>query len=393
VRLAQLATRFPPGTGGVERHVQEISRRLVRSGHTVDVYTSDLLTEFPIRRFDASVPRLDRTDAGTIHRLKVWSLPGELHYPFFRGLGRSLARDRPELLHVHTFGTNQVAVARRHRHMHGTPFVLTAHFHPDWSIEGGWLRHQIREYYDRHLAGPILADASRIIVQTDAEEGLLRELRLPLPPVVKIPAGHTPLPPPPPGDRPFAHRLGVDGPFALFVGRLASNKGLPVLLEAFQGLHRRDPTAALVLVGPDGGMRTTLVHRAAELGISSQVHITGYLEDEGLLASAFREARLFVLPSEYEAFGLVLLEALVQGTPVIATRVGGVPEVIEDGRAGLLVPPNDAPALEHALEELWNDEAKRNELAEYGKTVAVPRFSWDAITNQLVALYREVLDR
>ncbi|MFZ0891341.1 MAG: glycosyltransferase family 4 protein [Thermoplasmata archaeon] len=393
MRLAQLSTRFPPGTGGVERHVQEISRRLVRAGNSVDVYTSALLTEFPIRRLDASVPRLEQTDAGTIHRLTVWSLPGELHYPFFLGLQRSLVRDRPELLHVHTFGTNQVAVARRHRRRIGTPFVLTAHFHPDWSIEGGWLRHQIREYYDRHMAGPILADASRIVVQTDAEEGLLRELRIPLPPVVKIPAGHTPLPPPPPGDRPFAHRLGIDGPFALFVGRLASNKGLPILFEAFRGLHRRDPTASLAIVGPDGGMRASLDRQAAELGISAQVHFTGFLEDESLLASAFREARVFVLPSEYEAFGLVLLEALVQGTPVVATKVGGVPEVIEDRRAGILVPPNDAGALEGALEELWDDESKRRQFAEYGRTQVVPRFSWDAITNQLLALYHEVLDR
>jgi glycosyltransferase involved in cell wall biosynthesis len=393
VRLAQLSTRFPPGTGGVERHVQEISRRLVHLGHSVDVYTSVLLSEFPIRRLDPTVPRLEHTDAGTIHRLNVWSLPGELHYPFFRGLGRALLRNRAELLHVHTFGTNQVAVARRHRRRTGTPFVLTAHFHPDWSIEGGWLRHVIRQYYDRHLAGPILADASRIIVQTDAEEGLLRQLRLALPPIVKIPAGHTPLPPPPPGDRPFSQRFALDGPFALYVGRLASNKGLPVLVEAFRGLRQSDPAASLVLIGPDGGMGATIARRASELGISRAVRILGYLKDESLLAAAFREARVFVLPSDYEAFGLVLLEALVQGTPVVATRVGGVPEVIEDGRAGLLVPPHDAAALRTALEGLWADDAKRRTLAEYGRSVIVPRFSWDTITQQLVRLYQEVLDR
>ncbi len=393
MRLAQLSTRFPPGTGGVERHVQEISRRLVLRGHSVDVFTSNLQTEFPIRRFNRTVPRFERTEVGAIHRLKVWSLPGELHYPFFRGLGRALARAGPELVHVHTFGTNQVAVARRFRRRTGTPFVLTAHFHPDWSIEGGWLRHQIREYYDRHLAGPILHDAARIIVQTDAEEGLLRALRHALPPVVKIPAGHTPLPAPPPGARPFAQRFQIDGPFVLYVGRLASNKGLLGLIDAFRILLQREANATLVLVGPDGGMRANVERRIAELGLTRRVRLTGFVEDEGLLASAFREARLFVLPSDYEAFGLVLLEAMVQGTPVIATRVGGVPEVVEEGRGGMLVPPNDVNALAAALEELWTDEPKRRQLVDYGRMVIVPRFSWEAITDQLVALYREVLDR
>ena len=222
MKVAQLATRYPPGPGGVERHVAELAPRLGRLGHRVDVYTSELYREFPWERLAPDVPRDEGTPFGRVHRLKVWSLPGELHYTFFRGLGAALARDRPDLVHAHTYGTHQVAVARRHRRHYGTPFVLTAHFHPIWSIEGGRMRHRLRGFYDRRIAGPIVRDASTVVVQTREEERLVRALGLDLPPVVVVPPGYTPLPDPPPGLT-FAERFGVPGPFVLFVGRLASN--------------------------------------------------------------------------------------------------------------------------------------------------------------------------
>lgn len=391
MKVAQLSTRYPPAPGGVERHVAELAPRLAARGHRVDVYTSDLYREFPWERLDASVPREEETGFGAVHRLKVWSLPGELHYTFFRGLGAALERDRPDLVHAHTYGTHQVAVARRHHRRRGTPYVLTAHFHPIWSIEGGWLRHRIRGFYDRRLAGPVVREAAAVVVQTREEERLLRSLGLPLPRVVIVPPGYRPLPVPPAGATPFAERFAIGGPFVLFVGRLASNKGLLDLVSAFATLARDDPTAHLVLVGADGGMRAAVEARADTLGLKGRVRLLGHLDDEAWVAAAYREARLSVLPSEYEAFGLVLLESLAQGTPVVASRVGGIPEVVEDGRAGLLVPPRDPAALADALRRLWSDRELARRLGEYGRTVVVPRFTWDALAARLDALYREIV--
>ena len=393
MKVAQISTRYPPGPGGVERHVAEVASRLGARGHSVQVYTSDLYREFPLERLPPTVPREERTGFGTVHRLRVWSMPGELHYPFFRGLTAALRHDRPDVVHVHTYGTNQVAVARRHGARTGTPFVLTAHFHPIWSIHGGWLRHRIRGFYDHRLAGPVLAAAARVIVQTREEERLLRSLGLRLPPVEIVPPGYSPLPDPPDGARSFADRAGVPGPYVLFVGRLASNKGLVELLRAFAELARDDPAAHLVLVGEDGGMRATLEARARGLGLESRVRFLGHVADEGVLASAYRDARFTVLPSEYEAFGLVLLESLAQGTPVVASRVGGIPEVIEDDRTGLLVPPGDVPALAAALRRLWGDPALARRLGRHGRTEVVPRYSWDRLVDRLEVVYREVLAR
>lgn len=389
MKVAQLSTRYPPGPGGVERHVAELAPRLGRLGHRVDVFTSDLYREYPWERLASSVPREEATDFGAVHRLPVRTLPGELHYPFFRGLGRALDRFGPDVVHAHTYGTHQVAVgARRHRR-HGTPMVVTAHFHPIWSIEGGWFRHRLRGTYDRLFAGPVLRAASRLIVQTHEEERLVRALGLELPPVAIIPPGYAPFAGPPSG-RSFAATFGLPGPFLLFVGRLASNKGLPRLVEAFAPLARADPNAYLVLVGADGGVGPAVDARARALGLGPRVRRLGYMGDEALLAAAYREARATVLPSDYEAFGLVLLESLAQGTPVVASRVGGIPEIVEDGRSGLLVPPGDGPGLASALGRIWNDPTLARSLGEYGRRTVVPRFTWEALADNVARVYREV---
>lgn len=388
MKLAQLSTRYPPGLGGVERHVAEVSAELGARGHTVRVLTSDLCREYPWERLPPSVPRTERTAFGSIERLRVWSLPGGLHYPFFRGLEGALLADPVDVVHAHTYGTHQVAVAHRHHRRTGTPFVLTAHFHPIGSIEGGWFRHRLRGLYDRRFAAPLLADAARLIVQSREEERLLRLLSIPLPPVRIVPPGHAPFPSPASGAA-FRDRYGIGGPYVLFVGRLASNKGLGTLLEAFVPLARRTPSASLVLIGPDGGMRATLESRARALDIASRVKLLGWIADEAMLASAFREARFFVLPSEYEAFGLVLLEAMGQGTAVIATRVGGIPEFVEDGRAGLLVPPGDPARLSEAIERLWADPAGTAALGAYGRDRIAPRYRWGTVADRLAAIYEE----
>ncbi|MCI4336948.1 MAG: glycosyltransferase family 4 protein [Thermoplasmata archaeon] len=389
MKLAQLSTRYPPGPGGVERHVAEISRRLVARGHPVTAYATDLYQEYPWRRLEPSVPREEVVQGVRVRRLPAWTLPGEFHYPFFRGLPRALDADRPDLLHAHTYGTHHAAAARKYGRSHGVPYVLTAHFHPIWSIHGGWLRHRLRSFYDHRLAAPIVADAATLIVQTHEEERLIREIGLELPKVATIPPGYTPLPDPTPGDRPFSRSIGIEGPFVLFVGRLASNKGLGALVDAFSSLHRSDPTACLVLVGEDGGELERVTSRVRQKGLGEWVRTPGFLSDERMLAAAFRESRVFALPSEYEAFGLVLLEAMAQGTPVVASRVGGIPEFVEDGIAGLLVAPSDVNELAQALQQLWNDPERRRRLGDYGRDVVVPRYSWDRVVDALEVVYRE----
>jgi D-inositol-3-phosphate glycosyltransferase len=140
-------------------------------------------------------------------------------------------------------------------------------------------------------------------------------------------------------------------------------------------------------------MRSQVLAHVSEAGLASRVHLTGFIPEDRILAAAFQEARVFALPSEYEAFGLVLLEAMAQGTPVIASRVGGIPEFVPDPAAGRLVPPDNAPALAEALLAVWDDKPMRRRMGEFGRTQVVPRYSWDRVVDRLLPLYHEVAGR
>jgi glycosyltransferase involved in cell wall biosynthesis len=140
-------------------------------------------------------------------------------------------------------------------------------------------------------------------------------------------------------------------------------KGIPELLRAFARLYPRFPTAELYLVG-DGPDRVQFETLAHELGIHARVHFTGFVADpRGYLA----EADVFVLASHREPAGLVLSEAREAGCAIVATRVDGIPEMLDQGEAGVLVPARDEAALADAIERLLTDRAAREALAARGR--------------------------
>jgi glycosyltransferase involved in cell wall biosynthesis len=144
----------------------------------------------------------------------------------------------------------------------------------------------------------------------------------------------------------------VEGPYFLFVGRLRIRKGVEVLLEAIKGF----PEARLLIAG-DGEHRASLERRAAELELGAAVRFLGRCE-AGRVRGLLRGARALVVPSIYEGMPLVVLEAMEAGVPVIASAVSGIPEVVEDGGTGWLVPPEKPEALADALAEAWTDPAE-----------------------------------
>lgn len=391
-RVLHVSTRYPPGPGGVERHVREVAVRQRAAGLDARVLTTDLLTEIPWKRIDP-VPARTATDPDgvPVRYRRPYALGGDLHYPFLPGLYFDLRREAPDLVHVHTYGTYQGFSAAFLERLNRVPWVMTAHYHPTWSIWGGERRKELRSLYDRYLARRVVRHLARLILQSAEEERLLREVLPELPPVAFVPPGYTPLPPPTTAGGGFRGAYRITAPrFLLFAGRLASNKGLPLLVEAFTRLAPRSPDLDLVLVGEDGGEGERVGALAQKAGLSARVHRVGFVRDEALLASAYAQASAFVLPSDYEAFGLVLLEAMAQGTPVVATRVGGMPSIVEDGRNGRLVPPGDVGALTSALEELLSDPGRAKAWGKYGQERTVPRHSWERTSRGLMDVYRTV---
>ncbi|MBI4370944.1 MAG: glycosyltransferase family 4 protein [Elusimicrobia bacterium] len=183
--------------------------------------------------------------------------------------------------------------------------------------------------------------------------------------------------------------LGVPAGVPLIgaIGHLEARKGFRVLLEAFRLLAPRRPDARLAVIGApiepeeDAALRAL----AADPAVAGRATLVGYKPRARRFAAAFD---VCVVPSlRSESFGLVALDAMRAGRPVVASRVGGLPEVVADGETGLLAPPGDAAALARALEELLADPAKARRLGEAGRRRAAARFS----AERMAAEYREVL--
>ena len=169
----------------------------------------------------------------------------------------------------------------------------------------------------------------------------------------------------------------------LFVGRLAAVKGVPVLLEALQGLIAEYPDLRLTLVG-DGPEREDLERLAARLG--DHVNFVGY-KSQDEVAALLREATALVLPSFAEGLPVVLMEALAARVPVVTTRIAGVAELVEDEESGLLVPPGDAVALRAALARVLGDAEMRRRMGEVGRARVVEEFASNSEAAWLAQLF------
>jgi starch synthase len=188
------------------------------------------------------------------------------------------------------------------------------------------------------------------------------------------------------------HGIDPSRPYVIFVGRITRQKGVPVLLRAAAAL---DPSAQLVLCA---GAADT-----AELGAEVSSLVAGLQESRSgviwipemlpkpEIIQLLTHALVFVCPSVYEPLGIVNLEAMACATAVVASRVGGIPEVVEESVTGLLVPPDDPAALADALNVLLRDPARAGAMGLAGRERAVSEFSWDAVAAQTAELYAELV--
>jgi glycosyltransferase involved in cell wall biosynthesis len=286
-----------------------------------------------------------------------------------RGLGQLRGRrDLDVLLCFQTLIAGWIgAEARRWL---GVPFVL-------------WLRSQME-----YRLGPtrfgitapyVLAAADRVFVQAEPirrellatfDRPGLRRLRRRLGSrIAVVPNGVDPGPP----------RNGREGDYVVYVGRLAEGKGLPELIDAMRGF----PGERLVVIG-DGPLRSRLVRLATGL----DVRFEGEVPQEQVLA-ALRGAKCLVLASESEGLPNGVLEAMAQGVPVLATAVGGVPSLIEDGRTGLLIPPRAPDELKRALGRLLSDAELRKALGRNARG-ATEGYAWPFLARRVATELEDV---
>lgn len=176
--------------------------------------------------------------------------------------------------------------------------------------------------------------------------------------------------------------------YILTVSRLDKRKDIPTLLRAFSDVLKSNPSLKLIIVG-DGPEKSNLIKLAHESGLSGNVEFCGFVDDERM-SDYYRSAELFVLSSLQEGFGIVLAEALACGTPVVSTACGGVGDIIEHGKTGLLAKKGDHRDLSEKISEILDSKNFRNRIAKDGMKFVRSKFSYEKIGGQFLDLYERI---
>lgn len=386
MRVLTTAIRYPPAPGGVETHAHEVARLLVQRGHDVVVYTSDLIKEHPFKHLD--MPH-EMVDGVHVIRKRAHRINATFHYVVIPGELEMLRRPT-DVIHSHSFGYFHTNVAALRSTLRETPFVITPHYHPPESMEGGWARRQMRRLYDSEVANWVFDQADMIIAVSRAELGSMAHHIHDMDKVRVIPNGIDPsrfrdLP----DGRAFLEDRGITGPMLLYVGRMAQNKRMELVLQAMPDLLQEEPDLKLVIAGPDDGVGDDWKDLTRSLGIEDNVRFEGFLEEADMLA-AYVAADVFVLPSDWEAFGIVLLEAMACRTPCVVADRGGPKEVVVDGETGIVAPYGDEGAWKETLLQLIGDASLRKRMGEAGRKRAMGEFSWSSIVDRIEGVYEEV---
>ncbi|HET7080131.1 MAG TPA: glycosyltransferase [Chloroflexia bacterium] len=356
------------GGGGAEKVLVDLALHLDRSRYNVTVCATRQTRNYQPLLDSAGVPTM------VLRRNSRWET-----YKMAEVV-RMLRRERVDVLHTHLFGSN--TWGRLLGRLAGVP-VIIAHEH--WSSRGQneiWMDRMMYRLSDRIL---VTSEASKQIVMSS--EGIPAHYLSVVYNGVDMDKFAAR------GDRADVRaELGVAPDAALIgaVGRLTADKGgQDVLIRVVGRVRETCPQVRLVMVG-DGPLRPGLEQLTAQLGLTGTVIFTGLRSDVPRLLGALD---VFVLPSEREALPVAVLEAMAAGLPLVATRVGGIPEVVEDGATGFLVPPGDVAAMHCVLERLTGDPALAARLGAAGQAHVQAHFTVQQMVRQVERLYDQLAQR
>lgn len=383
MRILQLTHRFGyECIGGVETHVYELSRHLVAKNHLVKVYTSDVI------RFGSPVvcyPKsfYNQVVSGTrVHRFKsiqIAKAPYGLGF-IFPGVIRQLVNEDVDALHAHSFGYWVTHVSALAHELKNVPLIITPHADPSKPAKP----------FDIRLLP--LKTADHLIALTKSEYRYLANMGFDPDEISIIPEGVDLKVFKDSAEGDFKEKYGITGKVVLYVGRLAEEKGLSYLVYAIPAVLSVLPDVKIVFVGPDFGIKPYLKRLGESLGhrVYSSIIFVGELRGNPLL-DAYSACDVLVLPSLIEAFGIVILEAMAMGKPVIATRVGGIPDIVKNGETGILVPPADSLKLSQSIITLLSNPELAKRMGQRGRDVVRRYHSWEDVADKTLDVYRKVL--
>jgi len=358
---------------GTERHMLDLARGLRAAGAAPSV----------------ACPRVsvlgDRAREEGIEHIPI-KKGGFIDWPAIQAMRRKLRAGEVDIIHAHNGRTALIAALAVKLERRGS-YVLTQHFLiPSRSIRRG-LKAAVSGAIHRWIsrgAGHIIAisDASRRGIEERGESSNGNVTTVPN----GIPAPDSARLSPPSMVR---ADLGIapDQPLIVCAARLEAEKDVTSLIAAMREVVAASPNAICVIAG-EGSQRAALTAQMESLGLQNSVRLAGFREDAISLINA---ADLFVLPSLAEPFGLVLIEAMSLGRPVIATNAGGPREIVEDGATGILVPPADPPSLAAAITRLLADEPLRLAMGARGLERFNQHYTLPRMTAAILETYRKAL--
>jgi glycogen(starch) synthase len=384
MRIVQACFRFA-APGGAEEHVLQISKEMVRRGHDVTVHTSDILTETPWKR--GEWPKNEVVAGVRVVRHKAYIRPFTQRWSMLviPDMISGLLSEDCDIYHAHSHRYFQLEAATSAARAKAKPLVITPHYHPAEEKES--LRTRIMlKLYDLYSSGSIYRHAGKVLTMTDLEKRFMASM---VPPEMcaTVGAGIDPgewedIPSP----DSFRKHAGVEGMYLLYCGRLASNKGLGTLMDSLPAVFK-DFEGDMVLLGKDWGIKAQLEQQAKKHGIERRVRFIDFLPDRQLYKSALAGCEMLVLPSQWEAFGIVLLEAAMCRRPAVATSVGGIPEVVDQGRTGILVPYGNPSALSGSIIGLLRDENARKMMGEEARMTVLGKHTWPHVVDRVLDAY------
>lgn len=371
MKIHYVTPHFHPEIGGVEDHVLRLGRHMVVEGHEVTVHTSRISLS------GASLPQQETIDGIMIQRYTPGMRLGYYATTFKPRIGAG------DILHCHgyAFLPNDFAI----RHYHGRMATVFTTHHGVRMTPPNLRARLLRRVYD--LRGlRTLRTADRVFTSSQADRQWLIDRDVMPRRIEVVPDGIADdafIP----GAKAFAQRHGLTN-YVMFLGRVHWEKCIDHLLNAVAKINRRDLQVAVV--GPDAGAKEELQQTAERLGIRASVKFIGQVsqdEKKGLLAGC----ALLALPSLYEAQGLVILEAWAQGRPIVASRVGGVPDMVKNGVNGLLYDWGDVDELATSISRVLDDPALAAKLGEEGRLTASERYRWSSVAERIEVIYADAL--
>ena len=390
LRILQVYRIFPALFGGISTVVYSITRELCKK-NDVTIFTTDVyLNGKSIDKYRWGIVEPKVYYFPVLFRASVGSNITVCGFKFVYCVKKMIRNF--DVIHLHGYRTFQNIIVHHYAKRNNIPYVFQAHGTLPRVIP--WRR--LKWFYDTIFGYQLLRDASKVIALSRVEAEQYRSMGVPKDKIAIIPNGidlseYAELPPKGVFKKKF--NIPEDKKIILYLGRIHITKGIDFLVRAYAYLinemHFKD--AVLVIAGPDDGYLKEVRELTDRLGVSKRVLFTGPLYGRDKL-EAYVDSEFYVLPSRYETFPMTILEAYACGKPVIASNIGGLRELVDDGKTGLLIDVGDVDQLAKAILSLLNNEMDIEEMGSIGRQYVKSNFSIEKVVEKLEKVYEEVVE-